>query len=331
MEKNSMDEKKVNTFGIEILGYRSRHNKLIDFIDKNQGCTNEFIVNNCVSISRNTIFKIINDLVQEGIVERKKSDNNKKEIKNFIVKNHPMLILRSDIEKFRKYFTPMFEQAISRGFKWEFEERPRQALSLIAASLEAYFLFIQIVNYRVLLEWPNKIKDQETLRRLYYLLYSEMTDIQIEMSDKLRNKATEIREKWHINDVEDDISEGLLGVTEANFLPDEYTFHKIESEFKKFKSATIATPLLSHLSKMRFNIPTTIVYPSEEEYKTQRSAADELVRRLNPPGFNEKLKKHTSYSKMHRYTEKGRITQLVPYINLDAFDKKKKNVKKRRK
>jgi len=158
-----------------------------------------------------------------------------------------------------------------------------------------------------------------------------MTDIQIEMSDKLRNKANKIIEHWGANDFEEDLSEALLGVTEAEFLPDENTFHKIETEFKRFKLATIATPLLSYLSKMRFNIPTTIVYPSEEEYKTQQYAADELERRLNPPGFNEKLKKHTSYSKIHRYTEKGRITQLVPYINFDAFDKKEKNMKKRRK
>lgn len=61
-----------------------------------------------------------------------------------------------------------------------------------------------------------------------------MTDIQIEMSDKLRNKANKIREHLGANDIEEDLSEALLGVTESEFLPDENTFYKIETEFRGF-------------------------------------------------------------------------------------------------
>jgi Tfp pilus assembly ATPase PilU len=68
---------------IEIINEETRRRLVIDFIDRNQGCTAEDIVNGQDKIGRVKVFRILKDLKKENVVHTDSSEKNKRNKKAF--------------------------------------------------------------------------------------------------------------------------------------------------------------------------------------------------------------------------------------------------------
>jgi hypothetical protein len=82
---------------------QERRKILIDFILHNQGCTKADI-EKALPISRKTIFRLIDELKEDEIVEEIQEKPNSREHKLFVKKDNPLIRVTSELEQFEKAY-----------------------------------------------------------------------------------------------------------------------------------------------------------------------------------------------------------------------------------
>lgn len=251
---------------------QERRKILIDFILHNQGCTKADI-EKALPISRKTIFRLIDEQEEDGIVEEIQEKPNSREHKLFVKKDNPLVIVISELEEFEKLYIQLLkklnekiknidfsaiaselgikeadpskwsESEISHYFQhsreeWEeFNNKLRklririckikiksEAISkqtmadsvdgpvhneLVSVENEISFLEQKVQNYefihsvkapilifniliyaysfRSTFIWPQIIKDKQTRKNLYSIVYTKIAEIQFHLTEFLRS------------------------------------------------------------------------------------------------------------------------------------------------
>jgi hypothetical protein len=169
-----------------------RRKIIINYIDNNQGCSAQQIVDGVINdISRRPVFDTLRSLVKEGAVLDEKV--NRRDHRYFLATNNPIISVQKELEELKTYFNPFVEKAkqeLSKHLRMEYDEKLRGLRynkEVLMHTLEIFQELVNIYTYRALLIWPRRIKDPETLNRLYLTVFNEILRLQLEIINKFRS------------------------------------------------------------------------------------------------------------------------------------------------
>jgi hypothetical protein len=159
-----------------------------------------------------------------------------------------------------------------------------------------------MTHYRAFFLWSEKIKDPETLRKLYKLFYSETTNLYLDILSKF--KPALVNPKGY--DLEDEFLGLARDFGSELLVPEDYHLAQLNQTFQYYRVMTEANPMLQFLVNIRKKIYDSQYKTKEEEYYSSEEfrkdelqkakTSDELLGRLNPPGHKELLRRHTDKS-----------------------------------
>ncbi|MFZ0513267.1 MAG: hypothetical protein WAM14_16780 [Candidatus Nitrosopolaris sp.] len=160
-----------------------RRTKIIEYISSHQGCNAQDIITGVENyVSRVTVFNILNSLEKGGAIRKEKDKPNSRDFKFFVDTNNPLISLPIEFKEFKKYYYPLLE-TVKEEYKEYLAAKPSGADFTLLGRLGLIFgEFIRIYDSRALLVWPKQIRDTETLRNLYMLLFSEVIEIRNEIN-----------------------------------------------------------------------------------------------------------------------------------------------------
>jgi hypothetical protein len=148
----------------------NRRAKVIEYITDHQGCKIQDVVRGVESyVSRVTVFNILDSLEKVGAIRRQKEKPNSRDHKLFVDSNNPLISLPKEFDEFKRYYYPLLER-VKKEYK-------KQDIRLLGRLGFIFVEFMRIYDSRALLVWPKQIRDTESLRNLYMLLFSEVLEI----------------------------------------------------------------------------------------------------------------------------------------------------------
>jgi hypothetical protein len=169
-----------------------RRTKIIEYIDNHHGCNLEDIVRGTENyVSRMTVRRILDSLEKVDAIRRQKDKPNSRDHKFFVDSTNPLISLPKEFDKFKKYYYSLLETVKKEVKEYlSYSERNGYITDQYFGHLANLGLifgeFIRIYNTRALLVWPKQIKDTESLRKLYMLLFSQVLEILGEISKVLQ-------------------------------------------------------------------------------------------------------------------------------------------------
>ncbi len=175
-----------------------RRTKILEYVGSNQGCNVEDVVRGVKNyVSRVTVFKILSSLKHEGAITRQEDKLNRRDHKLFVDNENPLISLPKEFDEFKKYYYPLLETVRKEVEEClSYSERDGYILNQYFGHLTNLGLifgeFIRIYNTRAFLVWPKQIKDIESLRNLYMLLFSQVLEIRGEISKVFRSLFSDL-------------------------------------------------------------------------------------------------------------------------------------------
>src|SRR5215204_1103215 len=231
---------------IEILDEQERQNSVINFISGHQGCTAEDIVKANKLSGRVKTFRILKDLKKESVIWEEKSDTNKRDKKLFLNETNPLVLFPTEIKEFKDHLYPLFEKAQYLRLSWGRKKEVYPSAELLGECFCLFFEFLSLNNYRAFVLWPDKIKDKETLSKLYMLFYLEMTKLNLEIREKFQpTEFVHLKKKL--------IAKGMSreeylnisrGVANEALLADDLYLRKYQTTFCNYKLDDLSRPVV---------------------------------------------------------------------------------------
>jgi predicted transcriptional regulator len=170
---------------------------IVDYVSMHQGCTAQDIVDGLeASISRKTIFDILQELTKEGIV---KDDRvNRRDHRYFVEAKNPLVSVPIELDGFEKAFVKILAKSaefIEKKYLPLIFEANKAGRSYEKSLVDVFFLLTEPIDlffavadsYLVscTMQWPTIIKDKETLKKLSALVFTRLADIQLSLSEFL--------------------------------------------------------------------------------------------------------------------------------------------------
>lgn len=164
-----------------------RRAKIIEYITNHQGCNIQEVIKEVEDyVSRVTVFNILDSLEKVGAIRKHKDKPNSRDHKLFVDTNNPLISLPKEFDEFKKYYYPLLER-VKKDIKeyLTYPERDGFETSMCFKDLGDVGLifgeFIRIYDARALLVWPKQLRDTESLKNLYMLLFSNVLEILAEI------------------------------------------------------------------------------------------------------------------------------------------------------
>ena len=186
-----------NIENYEKLNDQQRRQKIIDFLSCNQGCNKELLVKGLSDyISKKTIYKILDEQIEEKIVRIVKEKANSRDYKLYLYNENPLIVISKELEEFKQSFFELLDRVdeLLRDeiLRYPSENKRYQFSLLIAKMLFYRDLPLAIINYliksysiKVLFILPTKIKDKKILRQLSSFIFTELSDINLMISERI--------------------------------------------------------------------------------------------------------------------------------------------------
>ena len=162
---------------------------IIDYINANQGCTAQDIVDGVKDkISRVPVFDIIKQLVQDGVVRDNKL--NRRNHRYFIADNNLLVTVPRELDAFISNFFSVLEKiqlflTNDANFSSR-DDRKFYKLRLLDPAVGIFFSQIIRYNSMAISSWPTKIKDPDVLNKLYIEVFSRFNVIRDFLSKKYK-------------------------------------------------------------------------------------------------------------------------------------------------
>jgi hypothetical protein len=164
------------------------------FITDNPGKSKQDIVNALIkTISRGTVFRVITNLVRYQMVIERPDDRNRQKLRLYINRGSLILQVVKDIKNFKRSYLNLIKRAneeyksrkkqdltgdelvkskrqdidISEIYSWGIDEVLTKILKKLIMSYSLNAIFV----------WPEKIKDLESLNRLYLMVFQSLNEI----------------------------------------------------------------------------------------------------------------------------------------------------------
>jgi hypothetical protein len=178
-----------------------REQMVIDYISEHQGCTKADITRGLENeISKKTIDKIVDEMMDDDIIETKKENPNSRNIKLFLKESNLLVSIPKQLEQFDNSFTLLVDKTgrkimlskigipISKAAGIPIDSSSilssQQITQLLTIKLSVFYRFIDSILLQSLIVWPKKIKDVETLKKLYVNAFSKIAEIMMKFSEQ---------------------------------------------------------------------------------------------------------------------------------------------------
>jgi hypothetical protein len=168
---------------------------IIDYINANQGCTAQDIVDGVKDkISRVPVFDIIRQLVQDEVVRDNKL--NRRNHRYFIADNNLLVTVPRELDAFISNFFSLLEKiqlflTNDANFTSR-DDRKYYKIRLLDPAVSIFFSQIIRYNSMAISSWPTKIKDPDVLNKLYIEVFSKFNIIRDFLSNKYKQIPPEI-------------------------------------------------------------------------------------------------------------------------------------------
>ena len=160
--------------------------KVFEYIRNNPGASNQDVVNALEgSRSRGPVYKIIKNLVEYGLVIERSDDTNAR--RHQLFENMENLILRveNDIKNFKRSYLKLIkranlEQQRKQNLKSDNVSGVDPAIHSAMVDVDLTGILQQLIkgySLKAIFEWPEEIKDSESLNRLYLMVFHMLGDI----------------------------------------------------------------------------------------------------------------------------------------------------------
>jgi hypothetical protein len=177
-----------------------RRKIIIEYIRNNPSCNQEKIVKYMEGkISRQTVLNTLDDLESDDMVYWKTQRQNSRDHKFFVKEDNILVSVSKELEEFDKSFFSMLTKVKQKFDKLYLHTKAQRAknqsrlskferlLNLLSQAVEIFYEIVDVYMLRCILKWPTIIKDQDTIKKLYSILFSKISDMQFRMSEILRS------------------------------------------------------------------------------------------------------------------------------------------------
>jgi hypothetical protein len=185
-----------NTYEYTNIRMDKRENTVEKFVTENQPCTMEQIVLGLHDeISRNPLFEVVAKMFAKGVlVDRKK---NRRDHRIFVNKENPLVIVPRQMELFRtslldlvksspKEIHALYDKPSTYDIFQNSAEAQGFEYAIMAFDpLEILFYTIDMLTLTSTILWPMKMKNRQVIRELYPIIFSNISDMLLELSDIL--------------------------------------------------------------------------------------------------------------------------------------------------
>jgi hypothetical protein len=166
---------------------REQQRIIINFISNNQFCNSEDIVKGVKNhISRVLVFRNLRGLVADGAVR----DNriNRRDHRYSVDENNLLVQIPKQLDDFKQAYFLLIDKYRERFSVPGNKNKVSifQKYGEFTDILSIYESVIQLYLWCGIHVWPKKIRDNESLSKLYTLLFSKLSEIQLNLAEKSR-------------------------------------------------------------------------------------------------------------------------------------------------
>jgi hypothetical protein len=171
------------------LNNKERQKKIIEYIIAHQGCNKEKAFKGVEKyMARVTFFNLIKELEEEGtIIEGEKEKPKSRDHKLFVNTNNLLVIVPNELEKFEKAFTLLLEKAKRESDYYIKKSELSTVYDIISQLLFIFYEMVNVYHLHSLISWPLMVLETDTLKKLYTIVFTKISDMQIRIYENLRS------------------------------------------------------------------------------------------------------------------------------------------------
>lgn len=178
-----------------------REHKIIEHIRRNQGCTKANITRELQGIiSKKTIYKIVEQKINDKIIEAKKEKQNSRDVKMYIKEENPAVFVPLQLEEIERAFHKLLTKSERKwqelqeciAKEWKTSKFDVYVGSLIGADSLLYFgpamilkLLIDSIVLHTTTTWASKDGDNSNLNKLFTEVFKKLGSLNIRYIDYL--------------------------------------------------------------------------------------------------------------------------------------------------
>ena len=186
----------MHTINMYEIDDNARRQLILEFVSNNQYCNKQYIVEyfdpnerkskrnirrSKINISKKTIYRIIHELVNDGLLIEEKERSNSREWKLHVDTSNPVLSVPIELDQFETNYLALLDEV-----KKKVKVKGVEVIDLLRDTLNIFSELFSIYNYHALLIWPRKIKNKADLHNLYLLVYSNAMNMYVQILNKFR-------------------------------------------------------------------------------------------------------------------------------------------------
>jgi hypothetical protein len=136
--------------------------------------------------SKVTVLKAISDLREHGLIRDEISKNNR-QTHSLVVNNaNELSILIQELNKFEKHFFSLIEKLKEGSENPESNNESFEKYGALEDILSVYQFILKAYLIRAIYIWPGRVSDDESLSKLYTILFSRLSKMQLELVKRTR-------------------------------------------------------------------------------------------------------------------------------------------------
>jgi hypothetical protein len=136
---------------------------------------------------KKTIDKLVDEMVENGIIEVKKDKENSRNHKLYLKVDNPMVFVHLQLNEFGSAFENLLYYIIqniikirTNQFSYQSEDRSKMDDANFSSLLQCINI-LDKMSYVYMaystIDWPKKIQDEEILRKLFSIVFSKIADL----------------------------------------------------------------------------------------------------------------------------------------------------------
>ena len=170
----------------------------MQYLGGHQGSTKSDIARGLRGIvSKKTIDKLVNEMIEDGIIEMKKEKRNARNIKLYLKEDNLLVSVNLQLDEFVNAFESLFFYIIENIKNIRTNKFPDKSDKELSAMDDAnFYSLLQCINildrvsnaytaYAVIV-WPKRMQDEEDLKMLFSLVFNKLASLRLYVSKTLQ-------------------------------------------------------------------------------------------------------------------------------------------------
>jgi hypothetical protein len=171
--------------------------RVLQYIKENPNCSKENVVRGMKGDpSRITVINILTKLEQQQMIVARKEKPNSQIYKLFINEDNLLLSIVQGLDDLEKFFSNLLDEAKGKfGEKGSAEQQEHLSPNLFDLPTLILFLYRQVLGTYIvscMFTWSDRIKDKETLNKLYSVVFLKIGEIQSKLSESFSSSDNNI-------------------------------------------------------------------------------------------------------------------------------------------